>query len=266
VYSKKVIRRKQNSTQQEWLTAWNNIEKCVSENHIKRLTRDTANRLVKDTTGKKVAYGWSGGKDSLVIEAICELVGIRKAAMFITKLEYSDFYDYVEKHKPHYLDVFYTKHDIRWLAENQARYLFPKHSKGKNQYFIEIQRGGLKRCFKDNNLDQIIVGHRTADGNHCPDFINTNKDGYTRNAPIKDWTHEEVLAFLKYFNIPLPKIYFYEEGFVHGTGPYSSMIRGNRTINQCWDYAYIHDNKSVLKASRHIESAYMYLTERGLIA
>jgi 3'-phosphoadenosine 5'-phosphosulfate sulfotransferase (PAPS reductase)/FAD synthetase len=254
-----MVRRKQNSSQEEWLDALRNIEHLVPIDHVRRITDIAVSRIIRTTAGKKVAYGWSGGKDSLVLEKICELAGIRRAFLYTTDLEYSDFNAYVDKHAPPYLEKFTTKHDLPWLAKNQQNYLFPERPEYRQQYFIQVQRNGFKQYFKDNDLDQVIIGHRLRDGNNCPDYIVSNRDGFTRSMPLRDWSHEEILAFIHYHGIALPSIYFYEQGFVWGTGPYPSMPRGSRSLMDCWGYVFRHDPGTVIKASRYIESANYFL-------
>lgn len=254
------IRMKQRSTQSEWLNAWNNIENYVSESHIKRLTFNTVNELIISTTGKKVAYGWSGGKDSIVLQRICELAGVRRSVLFTTEIEYKDFNEYVAENAPEGLETINTGMGLEWLKKNQENYLFPTEQKYVTNYYNLIQRKGLKKYFFDNNLDQIILGVRTMDGNHVPSKLMIDNDGYTRNAIIRDWTNEEILAFLKYNRLELPKIYFYKDGFREGTGPWSKLRRNkNRSLNDCWRYVYEYDPEAVVKASKYFESARTFL-------
>ena len=259
---KRYIRKKQSSTQEEWLSVWNNIEKFVSNYHIKVITYNAVEKLIRSTTGKKVAYGWSGGKDSIVIQRLCELAGVKKSVLFTTDLEYEDFNIYVKENAPEGLETINAGLDFEWLYNNQENYLFPREQKYVTNYYNIIQRKGLKKYFIENNLDQVIMGVRTKDGNHVPHNIMINKDGYTRNAIIKDWTHEELLAFIKYNNLRLPNIYFYKDGFREGTGPWSKLRRkNNRDIYDCWRYVYQYDKQAVKKASNYFNSAKKYLKE-----
>lgn len=254
---KRVISKKQNSTQKEWLYAWNNIEKIVSKEHILAITYKTVEELIRSTAGKKVAYAWSGGKDAIVLAEICRLAGIEDRLLIKTRLEYYDMESYFEKHMTEKTIVQYTIHDLEWLSKNQD-HLFPVEYKYVDAYMKHV-RNEMEKYFFDNNLDQLIIGLRIADGNFVPKKITTNKNGYTRNSPLSDWTHEEVLGFIYYNNLELPKIYSYEDGFKQGTGPYFKMMRKNKTINDMWRYVYKHDKKRVHEASQYIESARLFL-------
>ena len=253
------IRRKQSSTQKEWLEAILGLN--INEERVKRLTDNAVEKLIRSPY-KKSGYGWSGGKDGLVLQKICELAGIKRAVLFITSLEFKDYLDFVEEYKPLYVEVVKTKHDLEWLKNNPNR-LFPETSKERGKYFIEVQRNGLKKYFKDNKLDQVVTGHRNHDGNHCPNDLTINNDGYVQNNIIKDWTHEDVLSFLFYNNIALPKIYYYDYGFIDGTGCYPSITRKGRTIEQMWGYVYKYDEGAVNDASLYIESAKEFLRRKN---
>lgn len=88
------------------------------------------------------------------------------------------------------------------------------------------------KYFKQKNLDIVIAGARKIDGNVSnPDGHITNKKGYHRYFPLYNWTHEEVLAYIYYYNLELPPIYQHEDGFTRGTGnwtkrPPKGLIHG----------------------------------------
>lgn len=251
-----MIRRKQVSSQKEWVNFFNNAEYYISKGEIDALTYNTVEELVKTTAGKRVAYGWSGGKDSIVVQKLCELAGIEKAVIFTHDLEYKDFADFIRRNAPAGLEVVKTKHDLEWLKKNEENFLFPIESKYSDAYMIQIQRNGLKRYFKRNNLEQVIMGVRIHDGNNVPKKIMVNKDGYTRNAIIKDWTNEQVMAFIKYNNLELPRTYLYEDGFIHGTGPWSALKRvKGRGLKECWEYVHQYDKEAVERAGEYFELA-----------
>ena len=96
------IRRKQSSTQKEWLEAILGLN--INEERVKRLTDNAVEKLIRSPY-KKSGYGWSGGKDGLVLQKICELAGIKRAVLFITSLEFKDYLDFVEEYKPPYVEV-----------------------------------------------------------------------------------------------------------------------------------------------------------------
>lgn len=254
----KPLKKRKVNPESHWLEVWENIDKIISRDHIKRLTFDTVDELITSTAGKKVAYGWSGGKDALVLEKICDMSGIQDRLLIKTDLEYHDFLDFLNERIDDRTTVVTTRHDIEWLSKNPEN-LFPFDRKYVGDYMVELRRQ-MEKHFFNNNLDQFIIGLRIADGNNVPSRIIENKNGYTKNSPIKDWTHEELLAFIYYHDIELPKIYSYERTFNNSTGPYYKMIRKKgEPIENKWDYLYRHDKLRMKEAARYFESAYEYL-------
>ena len=87
---------------------------------------------------------------------------------------------------------------------------------------------------RENGKFKIMTGKRGSDGNNCgsknefgcktteikhPHIISLN--------PIADWSHEQLIAYLRYFKIELPKIYSYPNGFRFGTHPWTERRRLN---------------------------------------
>ena len=59
--------------------------------------------VIKD---KNIAYAWSGGKDSLVLQIIMEKMGINKGIAAISKeLEYPSFLKFFYEHLPAGMEV-----------------------------------------------------------------------------------------------------------------------------------------------------------------
>lgn len=259
-----MIGRKQRSRQVDWQKTFDNIEQLVPKSRIDELESEAVEWITKTTRGKKVAYGWSGGKDSQVLRNLCELAGVNRSALFVTDLEYKDFMDFVQKHKPENCAVINRGLDLEWLAANQKTMLFPTETKHVDKYMTMIQRNGLNAYYKANQLEQVLMGRRRADGNFAPKRLYTTKSGITRNLPIYRWEHTDILAYIHYRNLPLPKIYSYEDGFKVGTGTWSKMKRNadRPTLNDCYAYVYRYDPQAIIKAAEYIESAKQFL--RGL--
>lgn len=68
--------RKQLINNNEWLKAIQNIEKTVSKKDLDLLVNKTIKEIKAKTKGKKAAYAWSAGKDSIVLGDICKKAGI----------------------------------------------------------------------------------------------------------------------------------------------------------------------------------------------
>jgi 3'-phosphoadenosine 5'-phosphosulfate sulfotransferase (PAPS reductase)/FAD synthetase len=256
-----MLKPKTRNQQKDWYQAWQTATDMVSYNRIQEITTEALGWLHKSTKGQKVAYGWSGGKDSLVLQKLCETVGIKDAVLCITDLEYNPFLEHVSKTKPSYCQVWKNKRlNLAWLNKNPDM-LFPTEQSTTQKYFKLIQQKGCREYFFANQLDQMVIGRRKADGNYCPNRQYTIKSGYTQNLPIMDWSHEELFAFMQYNNIPLPAFYLWEDGFKVGTGTWSKMRRNEDrpTMNDCWAYVYRYDPETVIHASRVLESAKQFI-------
>ena len=59
--------RKQNIKNDAWIAAMADIENAVSRDEIAELVGQTVEDIRAKTDGKKAAYAWSGGKDSIVL-------------------------------------------------------------------------------------------------------------------------------------------------------------------------------------------------------
>ncbi len=71
-----VLGRKQRIKNSDWINAFDKIERLVSKKELDQLVEKTVKEIKKKTKGKKAAYAWNGGKDSLVLGAICQRAGI----------------------------------------------------------------------------------------------------------------------------------------------------------------------------------------------
>lgn len=255
------IGRKQTSKQSDFIKVYRNIEKIISFDDIKRIEEKAVNHLIRSTYKKKVEFGWSGGKDSLVLQKLCEKAGIKKGFFLTTNLEYTSFNEYVNTFKPSYIDEYNLGYDISFLVQN-PQYLFPKQS-SKLRWLNIIQGKNVEKYYWDHELDQLVLGRRTIDGNYCPNRMNTTAKGYTTNLPIYDWSQEDIIGYLHYYNIPLPDIYFYRHGFQVGTGPWCKVLRTkNRSLRDCWEYVYENEREIVEECAKHFVSAEQFLTER----
>ena len=71
-----VLGRKQRIQNSDWIDAFGKIEQLMSKKGLDQLVEKTVKEIKKKTKGKKAAYAWSGGKDSLVLGEICQRAGI----------------------------------------------------------------------------------------------------------------------------------------------------------------------------------------------
>ena len=255
----KALGRKQQTDNSDWLMAVEKIESVVPESQIEQLVRETVNDIQVKTAGLKAAFAWSGGKDSLVLERLCQMAGINECVLVISDLEYPAFMQWVRERGPENLEIINTHQDLEWLSKHQ-KMLFPQDSATAAKWFHIVQHRGQAKYYNSHNLDIMILGRRRADGNYVGKGSNiyTNAQGVTRFSPLSDWTHEEILAFIHYNNISLPPFYEWKNGFYCGTHPWPARQWTKSTENG-WNEVYDIDHSIVEQAARYIDSAAEFL-------
>jgi len=261
-----MIPRKQNTDQAMWLESLAKIDAEYPTAQFEALLAKTVKQIKKVCGKKKVALAWSGGKDSLVLQKVCEQVGIDKSVLVISNLEYPSFLTWVAEYRPAGLEIINTGQDILWLEKNQ-KMLFPKEAAIASRWFHIVQHRGQSQYFKENNLKLLLLGRRKADGNYVGtkgENIYTNKQGITRYSPISDWTHEDVLKAISYFQITLPPLYFCKDGFKIGTGPWPARPYTG-TVENGWQEVYDIEPGVVVAAAEHIEMARFFLLGKGVL-
>ena len=256
---KRVLGRKQSTDNSCWLDAAANIKKLVTKKELTVATAQVIEEIRQLTNGKKAAYAWSGGKDSLVIADMCQKIGITECVFVHTDLEYPVFLGWCLEHKPKGCEVINTGQDLDWLAKHPAM-LFPDNSTTISRWFGIVQRAGIKKYFLDHGLEIIIASNRKADGNYVGKGANifTNGAGVTRYSPLADWPHEMLLAYIHYNKLAMPPIYEWKDGYRCGTHPWPSRM-GMKSIDQGWAEVYEIDPSIVEQAATKIESAAHFL-------
>lgn len=254
-----VLGRKQRIQNSDWIDAFGKIEQLVSKKELDQLVEKTVKEIKKKTKGKKAAYAWSGGKDSMVLGEICQRAGITPCVLVICNLEYQAFIEWVEAHKPQELSVINTGQDIKWLADH-LQMLFPQDSKLAARWFQIVQHRGQTKYYKEQELDMLLLGRRRADGNYVGkgDNIYTNGQGVTRYSPMSDWTHEQVLAYIHYYKLEMPPIYEWKNGYLCGTHPWPAR-QWTGSVENAWAEIYEIDSSIVTEAAEHIQSAKDFL-------
>lgn len=257
------VPRKQISGQEAWRSAWENAERLVPAADLDALIERTLAEMRGKLTGKRVAFAWSGGKDSLVIEWLCSQLGITQSVFAMTNLEYPDFLAWVTNHMPPELTTINTGQDLAWLAKH-PKLLFPQSATDNAQWFRAVQHRAQRQFFHQKGLDVLVLGRRHAEGNHCgPGGVYTNREKVTRYSPIRDWSHEAVLALLKRERYSLPPIYGYPRGWQVGTGNWAQRLY-TKTREQGWDETWQIDPNIVRQAAGVLPQAREYMAKKGL--
>ena len=204
----KVLGKKQSIKNTDWMEAIKNIESVVEKKDLDKRIRETVKAIKKETSGKRAAYAWSGGKDSIVLGAVCEMAGIKDCVLVVCDLEYKDFMEWVERNKPEKLVIENTGQNLEWLATH-PNMLFPQDSKTAAQWFHIVQHRGQARYYKENNLDILLLGRRRADGNYVGKYTRTDRGLHVtvrwQTGAMKKFWHLSIITMQKYHL------------FIHGT-------------------------------------------------
>ena len=84
---------------EDWKNALDHIEETVPKKELDSLVKKTVKDIKEKCKGKKAAYAWSAGKDSLVLGEICEKAGIDQSVLVRCNLEYPAFIAWVDRNK-----------------------------------------------------------------------------------------------------------------------------------------------------------------------
>lgn len=258
---RQVLGRKQSmkpETENLWWEVINNIEDYVSLAEVEKATEDARARILKMAEGKKAAYSWSGGKDSLVISELCKSVGIYKCQCFFTDLEFPAWKKFLFENAPAGCEMVYVDFDLDFLVEHPEMIF----ATGRNSQLWnkEIQQKHFLKFLSESDVEVLILGHRTIDGNFCgKNGIREKQGGKILFSPIFDWSHEMIFAFLHYRNIEIPFMYKWVRGFRHGTHNWAE--RSTPTVEQGYREVYEIDPQVVIKAAEKIPSAKNFLEE-----
>ncbi|MDD3337189.1 MAG: phosphoadenosine phosphosulfate reductase family protein [Eubacteriales bacterium] len=255
----KPLGRKQNIKNEEWLEAVANIESSVSRTDLLALEEETVLDIRAKTDGKKAAYAWSAGKDSIVLGHLCESAGIHECMIGVCNLEYPAFISWIDENKPTACEIINTGQDLDWLSRHPDM-LFPQSSEVAGQWFHIVQHAAQARYFKAHDLGALILGRRRADGNFVGRGTNIYTDGrgVTRFSPLAGWKHEHILAYIHYHALPLPPIYEWPNGYLCGTHPWPAR-QWTGGIENGWREVYGIDPSIVISAAEKIESARRFL-------
>lgn len=247
--------RKQQSTHEDFVGLWRKIESHVSRDELDRLLDRTVETVRREIAGKRVAFAWSGGKDSIVLAEVCSRAGIHHGVCVLTHLEYPAYMRWLADHKPVGIEIVNTGQDLRWLSRN-LHMLFPQSSNLTARWFQIVQHRGQNRYATRERLDVLLFGRRRAECN----YVGTGgKDRYTAHgfmkySPLADWSHAHVLAYAHYYGKSLPPNYTWPRGFRVGTGPWAKR-QGTGNTQNGWAEVFAIDRTIVERACDYVQSA-----------
>lgn len=253
------LRRKQSISNDAWLEAVATVEKAAPRDELDALVSVTIEDIRATVGSKRAAYAWSAGKDSIVLGHICEAAGVTDSMIGVCDLEYPAFAAWIEANKPADCEVINTHQDLDWLAKHPEM-LFPQNSAAAGRWFSIVQHRAQSQYFKAHDLDTIILGRRRADGNFVGRGTNiyTDGKGVTRYSPLAAWSHENVLAYIYYHQLPLPPIYGWKNGYLCGTHPWPAR-QWTGSVENGWREVYDIDPYIVTAAAEKIDGARAFL-------
>lgn len=256
--------------EQLFSNVFNNIEEYVSRSHLNNLIDKTCEEVLEITKGKKCAIAWSGGKDSVALQLVAQEVGIHDAMIGHTELEYKKYMEWLNKNAPKDITRINTGQDLEWLVKNQI-YLFPANNQISSRWYKFVQQRAQDIYFNEQGIDIILLGRRRADSNYVGKNgknIYTNRNGITRYSPISEWSHEEVIAAIRYFNLPISPFYEMPRAFYLGTHPWAfrdlhPIDKENQTKIVTWKEILSIEKETVIEASAYFDTAKQILDEVG---
>lgn len=251
---------KQGGVNSAWCNIWAEIPSIYFQETAVELVNRTVDEIKRTIAGKRVGYGWSGGKDSQALRVVMEAAGVERCVLGMTlDLEFPEFLQWTTPNMPQFLDVVASDQDLPWLAEHQE-WLFPQASQVAGRWFASVQHHAQTVFFNRYDLDLLIVGRRKADRNQCGDKngLQTNGSGVSRYSPIRNWTHLDCLGVCYWYGMPLPPCYSWPNGWIVGTGAWPAR-QWTGSIEQGWKEIWQIDKSIVTKAADYIESAAEFL-------
>lgn len=254
-----ILGRKQSIENRDWLAAMDKIEELVPKVELDELVAETVEEIKLQTVGKKAAYAWSGGKDSLVLGEICRTAGIKECMLAVCDLEYPAFMNWIQEHKPEGLEIINTGQNTEWLKKHPEM-LFPRNSKTAARWFSIVQHKAQAQYYRAHELDVLLLGRRRADGNYCGRGSNiyTDGKGVTKYSPLAGWKHEAVLAYIHYYGVPMPPIYDWAKGYLCGTHPWPAR-QYTETEENAWKEVFEIDPEIVREAAKVFPGAKKYI-------
>lgn len=223
-----------------WRQAIAGARQAVSDSELDQLIGRTVTAVHDEIhAGRRIAYGWSGGKDSQALRWIMEQAGISECVLAMSAgLEWPAMLQWLTDHMPASCEVIAEPLDLHWLA-GRPHMLFPQGAYG-SRWFALIQHRAQRAYFLRERLDLLALGRRRKDGNYTgKDGADryTSAQGITRWSPLADWTHEQTFALIDREKLPLPPCYSWPRGYQVGTGPWPARqwtTSADHGFEECW--------------------------------
>lgn len=225
-----MLKRKKRNTQEEWMQAYNDVTEHTKTPEGRKEAEALIEKAISRIPKGKCVYGWSGGKDALALQVVCEAAQIHDCVLGTIgeRWEYPAFVEYVKTHKPDGLTILNFDVSAEFL-NSHPNYILPANSKDNYFWFKYCNQKAFKTYADDMEADYILLGHRVQDGNKC----HGRKD-QRQITPLHDFTHEDVFKIMAYGNKELPPIYTMPDGFNQGTHAWVMRFGGDKELETLW--------------------------------
>lgn len=265
-----MLGRKQGiASNDEWLSAYETCCSAVSRERCDELAEATADRIASVLRGyRKPASGWCAGKDSIVLEHLLARFGFgHDPFMWRGVNDYPAMEAWIEANRPDGLrESVIGKFDLEFLEEHPD-YLF---CQGNTRQKWMAEKWKRQRAdMEGDGYDVLILGRRKKDGNQCgraEDAYVARKGACDSFSPLADWTHEELLAYIRYNGLELPPFYSWPNGFLYGSvamGEWTERPAMGRPESAVWDEIMQIDPSIPEAAASRLTSARRYLDSIG---
>lgn len=262
------LKNKASAQSPDWAFAFEHIEQFISKEEVESLFNQTIDFVKRSVQGKRAGFGWSGGKESIVLADIMEQSGVDISCfVYNSEMNYKSFCQWAKDNMPHGCVVYDRAREFNFAKMAQYRMeAFSENNSDYDRFMTLGHRRGFSEFCESHNLDMFIMGTRKADNNVCgkaPDYITTNKrQKWVRFSPMAEWPTEAILGYIRYFKNSyesIPPQYGYENGWKYGSdAPIYSKLLGE-TRAQMWQRVYRNDPELVIRASQYLKSAREYI-------
>lgn len=251
---------KRTMTNEEQIELWNHCLEIVSAERLDEL-EETAVKRAKEIATKVgvIGYGYSGGKDSLVLANIMKVAGLESLPHFCSlyAFEYPVMDNWLLKNAPAGTDFVKSElYGVDFLNKN-PRYLFPDLTDTKVRYeYTRSWRPQEVQWVRKNKITNMFYGRRIDDGNYCgkkEDGIYVNRNlgvPLTSWHIIADWKLPEVMAYMKSRELELPPIYDFPKGWRYGTHAWTERNLVDGSVNRTFEDVYAIDKEAVINAAK----------------
>lgn len=248
-------------TNDYWIDAYRHCTETHPYDEIERLAVSSIGRI-REIAGKyrRIAYGWNGGKDSVVLQHLIERSGIEATPIMWRGInEFPEVARWIDANAPEGTRFVPIDRFTFDYLNAHPKLLFCQD--GTRTEWMKEKWRVMRLTMRD--FDLLITGRRIHDGNVC------GKDGlmegsYDTYSPIFDWTNDEMLAYIRHNDIRLSPYYSYPRGFLIGsvsTGEWTEYAAKGLTEKEVFDEIWNIDS-SIIKNAKGLKAAERYLEAR----